>query len=87
MSGEADKVELVFTKFVSLITSTPTIQTLLPLTPTGELCDVDGNCVDAAEDEIFKLTTQVSALPYGIMAGSATDAAVTKDLLYSQDTP
>lgn len=60
MSGEADKVELVFTKFVSLITSTPTIQTLLPLTPTGELCDVDGNCVDAAEDEIFKLTTQVS---------------------------
>lgn len=59
VSAEADKVELVYTKFVSLITSTPTIQTLLPLTPTGELCDLDGNCVDAAEDEIFKLTTQV----------------------------
>jgi hypothetical protein len=59
VSGEADKVELVYTKFVSLISSNPTIQTLLPLTPTGELCDVDGNCVDAAEDEIFKLTTQV----------------------------
>lgn len=58
VSAEADKVELVYTKFVSLITSTPTIQTLLPLTPTGELCDVDGKCVDAAEDEIFKLTTQ-----------------------------
>lgn len=36
------------------------LQTLLPLTPTGELCDLEGNCVDAAEDEIFKLTTQVS---------------------------
>lgn len=35
------------------------LQTLLPLTPTGELCDLEGNCVDAAEDEIFKLTTQV----------------------------
>jgi hypothetical protein len=124
VSAEVDKVELVFTKFVSLINSTPTIQvcvcacvcmrasvcarlfhvwlaragccagthaghrhraatparrladtapprlpnhthaphghhqTLLPLTPTGELCDLDGNCVDAAEDEIFKLTTQ-----------------------------
>ena len=33
------------------------IQTLLPLSPAGEICDVDGNCVDAAEDEIFKLTT------------------------------
>ncbi len=35
----------------------PHTQTLLPLTPKGEICDVDGNCVDAAEDEIFKLTT------------------------------
>ena len=62
VSGEVDKVELVYTKFVSLISSNPTIQTLLPLTPTGELCDLDGNCVDAAEDEIFKLTTVVSTL-------------------------
>jgi F-type H+-transporting ATPase subunit gamma len=59
VSAEADKVELVYTKFVSLINSVPTVQTLLPLTPTGELCDLDGNCVDAADDEIFKLTTQV----------------------------
>jgi hypothetical protein len=38
------------------------VQTLLPLTPTGELCDLEGNCVDPAEDEIFKLTTQVRGL-------------------------
>ena len=23
----------------------------------GEICDIDGQCVDAAEDEVFKLTT------------------------------
>ncbi|KAJ9527481.1 hypothetical protein QJQ45_025803 [Haematococcus lacustris] len=58
VSAEVDKVELVFTKFVSLISSTPTIQTLLPMTPAGELCNIDGTCVDAADDEIFKLTTR-----------------------------
>lgn len=30
---DVDKVELIYTKFVSLISSEPTIQTLLPLTP------------------------------------------------------
>ena len=30
---DCDKVELVYTKFVSLISSDPIIQTLLPLTP------------------------------------------------------
>jgi len=57
VSAEVDKVELLFTKFVSLIASNPVIQTLLPLTPSGEICDVDGKCVDAREDEVFRLTT------------------------------
>ena len=33
VSKEVDKVELIYTKFVSLIASKPTVQTLLPLTP------------------------------------------------------
>lgn len=57
VAEEVDKVELIYTKFVSLISAEPVIQTLLPLTPQGEICDVDGKCIDAAEDEIFKLTT------------------------------
>lgn len=57
VSEEVDKVEMVYTKFVSLIASEPIIQTMLPLTPQGEICDIDGNCIDADEDEIFKLTT------------------------------
>ncbi len=58
VSAQVDKVELIYTKFISLITADPTIQTLLPMTPAGELCAVDGRCVDAADDEIFKLTTR-----------------------------
>jgi len=58
VSEGVDKVELVYTRFVSLISSRPTTQTLLPLTPSGEVCNVDGKCVDAAEDEIFSLTTK-----------------------------
>jgi len=57
-TGEVDKVELVYSKFITLINSKPTVQTLLPLTPEGVVCDVDGNCVDAAEDEVFVLTSQ-----------------------------
>merc|ERR1712118_173279 len=54
---EMDKVELLYTKFVSLINSEPTIQTLLPMARSGELCDINGKCVDFAEDEVFRLTT------------------------------
>ncbi|GAQ82617.1 F0F1-type ATP synthase gamma subunit [Klebsormidium nitens] len=58
ISEEVDKVELLYTKFVSLITTEPVIHTLLPLSPQGEVCDIDGKCVDAAEDEMFRLTTK-----------------------------
>jgi len=57
VAEEVDKVELLYTKFVSLINSEPTIQTLLPMARSGELCDINGKCVDFAEDEIFRLTT------------------------------
>eukprot|EP00746_Dinoflagellata_sp_MGD_P125206 gnl/MRDRNA2_/MRDRNA2_59924_c0_seq1.p1 gnl/MRDRNA2_/MRDRNA2_59924_c0~~gnl/MRDRNA2_/MRDRNA2_59924_c0_seq1.p1 ORF type:complete len:356 (+),score=30.23 gnl/MRDRNA2_/MRDRNA2_59924_c0_seq1:103-1068(+) len=57
VTAEVDKVEIVYTKFVSLINSQPAIQTLLPMARSGELCDVNGQCVDFAEDEVFRLTT------------------------------
>eukprot|EP00252_Welwitschia_mirabilis_P002538 TRINITY_DN124_c0_g2_i1.p1 TRINITY_DN124_c0_g2~~TRINITY_DN124_c0_g2_i1.p1 ORF type:complete len:359 (+),score=-9.86 TRINITY_DN124_c0_g2_i1:334-1410(+) len=58
VSDEVDKVELLYTKFVSLVKSEPVIHTLLPLSPRGEICDINGVCVDAAEDEMFRLTTK-----------------------------
>merc|ERR1719198_1456962 len=57
VSAQVNKVEILFTKFVSLINSQPTIQTLLPMARSGELCDINGQCVDFAEDEVFRLTT------------------------------
>lgn len=62
ISEEVDKVELLYTKFVSLVKSDPIIHTLLPLSPKGEICDINGNCVDAAEDELFRLTTKEGKL-------------------------
>lgn len=48
--GEAvDRVEMIYTKFVSLVSSRPVIQTLLPLDPEG---------LDDADDEIFRLTSR-----------------------------
>lgn len=57
VSAQVNKVELLYTKFVSLIFSQPTIQTLLPMARSGELCDIRGQCVDFSEDEVFRLTT------------------------------
>uniref|UniRef100_A0A5B7BNQ3 ATP synthase gamma chain n=1 Tax=Davidia involucrata TaxID=16924 RepID=A0A5B7BNQ3_DAVIN len=62
VSEEVDKVELLYAKFVSLVKSNPVIHTLLPLSAKGEVCDVNGNCVDASEDELFRLTSKEGKL-------------------------
>ncbi|MGK7893820.1 MAG: ATP synthase F1 subunit gamma, partial [Xenococcus sp. (in: cyanobacteria)] len=49
LSETVDRVELIYTKFVSLISSRPVIQTLLPLTAQG---------MEVKDDEIFRLTTR-----------------------------
>lgn len=49
LSEEVDRVELLYTRFVSLIASTPSVRTLLPLTPTG---------IETEGDEIFALTSK-----------------------------
>jgi F-type H+-transporting ATPase subunit gamma len=48
LSGEVDRVELVYTRFVSLIASNASVRTLLPLSPTG---------LEAEGDEVFQLTS------------------------------
>lgn len=85
VSQEVDKVELVYTKFISLISGAPVIQTLLPLTPSGEVCDINGNCVDAAEDEIFKLTTKEGKLSVATEAVRTETADFDAGLLFEQD--
>jgi F-type H+-transporting ATPase subunit gamma len=46
LSGTVDRVELIYTRFISLISSRPVIQTLLPLDPQG---------LEPSDDEIFRL--------------------------------
>lgn len=62
VSEEVDKVELLYTKFVSLVKCDPVIHTLLPLSAKGVVSDVNGKCVDANEDELFRLTTKEGKL-------------------------
>jgi len=49
LSGEVDKVEIIFAKFYNLLKNEPTTRTLLPLSPTG---------IEDPEDETFKLTSE-----------------------------
>ena len=49
LSGEVDKVEIAYSRFINLISNEPAIRTLLPLSPTG---------IEDPEDETFKLTTE-----------------------------
>lgn len=85
VSGEVDKVEMVFTKFVSLIASKPIVQTLVPLSPAGELCDVDGNCVDAADDEVFTLTTSGGKLGLERTPAPITTGELDSSLIFEQE--
>merc|ERR1712032_1618508 len=58
VSREVDKVELIYTKFLSLIFTKPLIQNFIPLARYGEMCDEKGICVDYASEEVFRLTTK-----------------------------
>jgi len=48
-AGDLDRIELVYTSFISMISSVPSIRTLVPLLPGG---------VEMEGDEIFKMTTK-----------------------------
>ena len=71
LAEEVDKVELIYTKFVSLIASKPVIQTLLPLTTQG---------LAVKDDEIFRLTTK------GGDFGVERETVTTETSEYPQDT-
>jgi len=77
LSGTVDRVELVYTKFVSLISSTPVVQTLLPLDPQG---------LEPQDDEIFRLTTRGGNLGLERQAlQSPALAQLPQDMIFEQD--
>ena len=53
LSQSSDRVEIIYTKFITLVSCAPVVQTLLPLDPQG---------IAEENDEIFRLTTKNSQL-------------------------
>jgi len=77
LSEEVDRVELVYTKFVSLVSSRPVVQTLLPLDPQG---------LEVADDEIFRLTTRGGAFEVERQKVTAPQfQPPPQDMLFEQD--
>jgi len=76
-SGELDRIELIYTSFISMIASKPSVRTIVPLTPTG--LEMEG-------DEIFKMTTRDGQLA---MEKEKIDPAAPQefaaDMLFEQE--
>jgi F-type H+-transporting ATPase subunit gamma len=76
LSESVDRVELVYTKFVSLIASRPVIQTLLPLTPQG---------LEVPDDEVFRLTTRGGTFAVEREKLASTSQPLPSDTVFEQD--
>lgn len=77
LSETVDRVELIYTKFVSTISSRPVIQTLLPLDAQG---------LEAQDDEIFRLTTRGGAFEVERQRVDAPALQpLSKDMIFEQD--
>jgi len=76
LSGEVDKVEIVYGKFINLLTTEPAVRTILPLSPTG---------IEDPEDETFTLTSedgQFKAEKQKVKAAKAKD--IENDVIFDQ---
>ena len=76
LSGTVDRVELIYTKFVSLISSRPVIQTLLPLDPQG---------LETPDDEIFRLTTKGGQFEVSREKVASPTKSLPRDMIFEQD--
>ncbi|WP_448603045.1 F0F1 ATP synthase subunit gamma [Thermoleptolyngbya sp.] len=77
LSETVDRVELIYTKFVSLVSSRPVIQTLLPLDPQG---------LETPDDEIFRLTTRGGEFAVEREKVTAPEArSFPQDMIFEQD--
>ncbi|MDF5726600.1 MAG: F0F1 ATP synthase subunit gamma [Rhizonema sp. PD38] len=76
LSESVDRIELVYTKFVSLVSSRPVVQTLLPLDAQG---------LEAADDEIFRLTTRGGQFQVEREKVTTQVRALPRDMIFEQD--
>ncbi|MUH01752.1 F0F1 ATP synthase subunit gamma [Scytonema sp. UIC 10036] len=76
LSEKVDRIELVYTKFVSLVSSRPVVQTLLPLDPQG---------LEAQDDEIFRLTTRGGQFEVERSKVTTPTRTLPRDMIFEQD--
>ncbi|MCL1467866.1 F0F1 ATP synthase subunit gamma [Argonema galeatum] len=76
LSEGVDRVELIYTKFVSLISSRPVIQTLLPLDTQG---------LETPDDEIFRLTTKSGQFQVERSKVTSEVQNFPQDMIFEQD--
>ena len=76
LSESADRVEIIYTKFITLVSCAPVVQTLLPLDPQG---------IAEENDEIFRLTTKGSQLRVEkANIGSSDSDKLPSDIVFEQ---
>jgi F-type H+-transporting ATPase subunit gamma len=76
LSEKVDRIELIYTRFVSLVSSRPVVQTLLPTDTQG---------LETAEDEIFRLTTRTGKLEVEREKVTSEVRALPRDMIFEQD--
>jgi len=77
LSGEADAVELIYTKFLTLIASTPSVRTLIPFSASE---------ITQSGDEVFQLTSDQGK--FGVERedlGAAEPQEFPNDMIFEQD--
>merc|ERR1711862_623379 len=77
LSGEADAVELIYTKFLTLIASTPSVRTLIPFSASD---------ITQSGDEVFQLTSDEGK--FGVERedlGVAEPQEFPNDMIFEQD--
>ena len=75
IGGGTDRVELIFTKFINLVNTTPVYQTLLPLDPQG---------ISKPDDEIFRLTSKSGGFAVERDTSANTQPKLQSDIVFEQ---
>jgi F-type H+-transporting ATPase subunit gamma len=76
LTGESDAAEIIYTRFNNLISSEPSIRTLLPLSLTG---------IEEEEDEIFKVSTKDGKMILKKQAPVDTTPATLPDYIFEDE--
>lgn len=76
LTKEVDAAEIIYTRFNNLISSEPSIRTLLPLSLSG---------IESEEDEVFKVTTKDGKMVLQKQAPVDASAAAVPDYIFEDE--